>query len=138
MKSFNEWAQTDEALSLAQRRKKAMAFRRIKHKVQRGKEIAKRKMAAPEKLKLRAKKQARLTLFKKFSKGISPSDISISMRRTIEDKLKTKTAVINRLTKKLYPKVKKAEVARLKSFKSGGTSTPGQSIKLGDAPFGKT
>ena len=75
-----------------------------------------------------------MVVFKKFSKGLAPAQVGLAQRRTIEDRLKKKTSVINRLMKKLYPKVKKAEVARLKAFRASPAkgvekikdTTPGQ------------
>ena len=125
MKSFDAWQKNDdpsvdEALSISARRKKAMQLRRFAPKIKRGRERAKRKMATREKLLQRSTKQARMFLFKKFSKGKRPPDVSFAQRKAIEDKLRTKSAVIARLTKKLFPKVKKAEVERLSIFRGGG------------------
>ena len=124
MKSFNEWEneedpqQIDEALSISARRKRAMALRRAAPKIKRGRERAKRKMASREVLLKRATKQARMVLFKKLSKGKRPPDVSFAQRKAIEDKLRAKSAVIARISKKLFPKIKKAESERLKKFRS--------------------
>ena len=84
-------------------------------------------MAPPEKLRKRARKQARTLMFKKFSKGVSSSNLSIGMRRAIEDRLKSKSGIIDKIAKKLYPKVKKAEVNRLRSAAKGEVNTKGVS-----------
>tara|TARA_R110000824_G_scaffold349648_1_gene536522 strand:+ start:712 stop:1092 length:381 start_codon:yes stop_codon:yes gene_type:complete len=122
MKSFNDWEneedQIDESLSISARRRKAMALRRAAPKIKRGRERAKRKMASREVLLKRATKQARMFLFKKLSKGKSPPDVSFAQRKAIEDKLRAKSAVIARISKKLFPKVKKSEIERLKKFRS--------------------
>ena len=126
MKSFNNWQQNetpiDEGLSVSARRRKAMQLRRFAPKIQRGRERAKRKMASREKLLMRSTKQARMLLFKKLSKGKRPPDVSFSMRQAIEDKLRKKSAVIARISKKLFPKVRKSEMERLKKFRGGGSS----------------
>lgn len=110
MKSFGEWQKEndlDEALSISARRRKAMQLRRFAPKIKRGRERAKRKMASREKLLMRATKQARMLMFKKLAKGKRPPDVSFAQRKAIEDKLKKKAPVIARLSKKLFPKVKK-------------------------------
>jgi len=130
MKSFNDWKKEnyiDESLSIAQRRKRALLIKRIQPKIRRGRALAKRRMAPPEKLRKRARKQARTLMFKKFSKGVSSSNLSIGMRRAIEDRLKSKSGIIDKIAKKLYPKVKKAEVNRLRSAAKGEVNTKGVS-----------
>jgi hypothetical protein len=126
MKSFNDWQQNetpiDEGLSVSARRRKAMQLRRFAPKIQRGRERAKRKMASREKLLMRSTKQARMLLFKKLSKGKRPPDVSFAQRKAIEDKLKKKAPVIARMSKKLFPKVRKSEMERLKKFRGGGDS----------------
>ena len=142
MKSFNDWKNNDEidideALSIAQRRKRALLIKRMQPKIRRGREIAKRKMASPEVLKKRARKKARLAVFKKLSKGLAPANVGIAMRRTLEDKLKTKSMLINRLAKKLYPKMKKDETHRLKTMRSssgGETNIKGVEKAKSDTP----
>ena len=124
MKSFDEWqneTSIDEGLSVSARRRKAMQLRRFAPKIQRGRERAKRKMATREKLLLRSTKQARMFLFKKLSKGKRPPDVSFAQRKAIEDKLRTKSAAIARLSKKLFPKIKKTEVERVRKFRGGGS-----------------
>ena len=121
MKSFGEWQKEndlDEALSISARRRKAMQLRRFAPKIKRGRERAKRKMASREKLLMRATKQARMLMFKKLAKGKRPPDVSFAQRKAIEDKLKKKAPVIARLSKKLFPKVKKSERERLNNFRS--------------------
>jgi hypothetical protein len=123
VKSFIAWhtseTNIEEALSIAQRRKRAIIMKRLKPKIRRGRELAKRRMAPPKKLRTRARKQARALMFKKYASGMSASDMSVGQRRQIEDRLKTKSSVIARIAKKLYPHIKKAEVHRLKSAAKG-------------------
>ena len=51
MKSFKEFTNTDEALTVQQRLKKSRQFKKIKAKIAMGRKKAARKIASPEKLK---------------------------------------------------------------------------------------
>ena len=111
MKSFKEF---DEAATLAQRQKMKQAFKRNKAKILRGRKLAAKKFASPEKLKARAQKQARTLLLKKMLKDKDKSELGFAARQGIEKKLDKKKAVINKLAKKLLPKVKADEKQKMK------------------------
>ena len=114
MQTFKEYIQTDEALTRQQRIARGRIMKRMAKKIARKKKIAMKKMATPEKLEKRARKLARKILTKKILKNRKPSDLSFAEREKLEDKLKKKSAVIGRIARKLKPKVKKAEMERLK------------------------
>lgn len=105
-----------EALTLAQRRKRAVAFRRSKVKRKRGMERSKRKMANREKLQKRARKKAIELIRKRVagSKGDEYKKLSPSERMMIDKKVEKRKGAIEKLARKMFPKVKKAEVARLR------------------------
>lgn len=110
----------DEALNMQQRRVAARNFKRNKTKIKMGRDRAARRIANPERLKARARKQARNTVLKKLLKDHPKSDLSFARRAEIEKRLekpamKTK---IDRLAKKMLPKVRRAELDR----KRGGGS----------------
>ena len=71
-----------------------------------------------DKLKKRANKQARELLLKKLTKGKGKGDLSMKRRAELEKKLDKKKAVIQKIAKKLLPKVRKAEIAKKKGGKS--------------------
>ena len=71
-----------------------------------------KRAATPERLKNRAKKQARMTLFKKLSKGQSKSDMSMARRAEIEKRLSKMGNRINRLAIKLLPTARKMDRER--------------------------
>ena len=114
MQTFKEYIQTDEALTRQQRIARGRIMKRMAKKIARKKKIAMKKMATPEKLEKRARKLARKILTKKILKNRKPSELSFAEREKLEDKLKKKSAAITRIAKKLKPKVKKAEMERLK------------------------
>lgn len=116
MKSFKQFSedseQAHEALSIAQRRQKAMTMKRFKSKIAIGRKRALAKAPTPDKIKSRAQKQARDTLFKKYAKGQSRSDLSPQMRDNIEKRVKKAKGAVNRLTKKLLPQIRKLDKER--------------------------
>ena len=80
MKSFKEFSQDEklveqyntEALNFLQRLQKSRIMKRIKHKIQRGAKLARRKIVSdPDKLMKRAIKQQRMKMAKKLLKGVS-------------------------------------------------------------------
>lgn len=110
----------DEALNMQQRRQRALIMRRLKSRIKLGRERAKRRIASPEKLERRAKRQARMLIFKRLTKDIPKSDLTYQRRQEIEKRL-DKPAVkkrIERLAKKMLPKVRKAEMERRKGATS--------------------
>ena len=118
MKSFKEFAQQDEAMTLATRMKMKAAFRKNKAKILRGRKKAAKKLASMDKLQARAEKQARNILLKKILQGKDKSDLSFAARQSIEKKLEKKRGAIKRIAKKLLPSVKKADREKLKKNSS--------------------
>ena len=114
MKSFKEFTDANEALTLSQRQKRKASFRKNKAKIMIARKKAAKKMASPEKLKGRAEKQARNLIIKKILKNKSKDDLSFSARGELEKKVAKKTAAIKKIAKKLLPMVKKADRAKLK------------------------
>ena len=109
----------DEALTMQQRLKMARTFKKNKAKIAIGRKRAARKIASPEKLKKRAQKQARMTILKKITKGIDKGELSMSRRQSIEKRLDKMKPKIQKLAKKLLPKVRKAELTK----KRGGNKS---------------
>lgn len=105
----------DEALTTQQRLKKARQMKKLAPKIALGRKRAARKMANMETLKKRAKKQARNMIAKKLTKGVSKGDLNMARRMEIEKRLEKMKPKIDKLAKKLLPKVRKAELARKKS-----------------------
>jgi hypothetical protein len=109
-----ESTETNEALTAAQRRKRALQFKKYKSRIKIGRERAERKIASPEKLKKRARKQARLAVMKKLVKDVPKDEMSFAKRQEIEKRLDKPAAkaAINRVAKKLLPKIRKAEMTK--------------------------
>ena len=105
----------DEALTIQQRLKKARQMKKLAPKIALGRKRAARKMANMDTLKKRAKKQARNMIAKKLTRGLSKGDLNMARRQDIEKRLDKMKPKIDKLAKKLLPKVRKAELARKKS-----------------------
>lgn len=106
-----------EALNLMQRMKRRLLMKKIRVKLNRGRKLARRKMADPKKLKRRAQRAARNAMIRKITKGKSRHDISAAVKRTIETRLATPGMrnKLLRIQKRLFPKIRKAEMLRRKS-----------------------
>ena len=74
-------------------------------------------MASQETLKKRARKAARDSIIKKITKDIPKSELSFARRAEIEKRLDKPAmkAKIDRIAKKLLPKIRKAEQERKRS-----------------------
>jgi len=115
-----EFEQLDEApLTMMQRRKRGMIFKRYKSRIKRGREIAKRKMADQKKLAKRARKAAIGAVRKRYAgeKGASYATLSPSEKIQVDKRIEGKGKLIDRLAKKLLPKVRKAELVRLQTHR---------------------
>ena len=103
-------------LSIVQRMRRSRQMRRLAPKLKRQRQIKKFRMAPKERLEQRARKIARNLLRKKFAgeKGGRYSSLSPSEKITVDRLIATKSSIIDRLAKRLLPKVRKQEVERLR------------------------
>ena len=111
----------EAVLSVAARRKRAMSFKKAKSKIMRGRKIAAKKMASPEKLKLRSRKKAIEIIRKKVAgaKGTDYKNLSPSEKMSIDKKVEKKKGLIGKIAKKQFQGVKKAEKERLAKVRQG-------------------
>ena len=107
---------TVEALTLQQRIKRGRLMKRMKSRIKIGRERAKRKMAPVAKLRRRANRKARDLIVRKITKGIPKKELTYARKQEIEKRLDKPAfkARIARLAKRMFPKIRKAEVARKK------------------------
>lgn len=106
----------NEALTMAQRQKRARIMKRLKSRIKIGRERQKRRMADKGRLEKRAIKQAKNKVIKKILKGKQKRDLSFARRQEIEKRIE-KPAVkkrIERLAKRMFPSIRRAEVQRKK------------------------
>jgi len=118
--TFEEAIELFEVLTLQQRRKRKLTMRRIKNKIKRGRRIAQRKMANPEKLKARAQRKAKEAVRKRVAgqRGKNYKQLSMSQRMQIDKMVEKRKALISKLAKRLLPQVRKAERERLKTYRA--------------------
>tara|TARA_B100001093_G_scaffold260992_1_gene249422 strand:+ start:16324 stop:16794 length:471 start_codon:yes stop_codon:yes gene_type:complete len=111
---------TNEVLNIAQRRAVGRRMKRMKAKIAMGKKRAARKVASMDKLKIRARKQARNMLIKKIVKDTPKADLSMARKKEIEKRLE-KPAFQNRIAriaKKSLPKIRRAEIQKKRGTKN--------------------
>ena len=114
--AMNESTDVDEALTLQQRMKRGRLMKRMKARIKIGRERARRKMADKKKLQKRANRKARDMLVRKLTKDIPKSELSFARRQEIEKRLDKPAlkARIKMIAKRMFPKVRRAEMQRKK------------------------
>ena len=105
----------NEVLSIQQRMKRKQVMRRSKAKIAMGRKRAARKMASAEVLKGRAQKQARNLIVKKILKNRNKADLSYGSRAALEKMVAKRRVAIDRIAKKLLPKVRQKDRTKLQN-----------------------
>ena len=113
----------DEAvMTVQQRLARKRMMKRIAHKIQRGKRIRAKRMADSERLIKRSRKAAKSVLRKKFAGKLGQEYKGLSLSQKVAvDKMVDKKATparIEKLARKLLPKVRKAEIERVKKART--------------------
>ena len=98
-----------EALSMQARRKRAQVLRRIKSKLAMGRKRFANRAADPKRLMKRARKLAINLLYKKLAKGVPREELGLARRQEIEKRLEKMKGRIERMARKLLPKVRQFE-----------------------------
>ena len=103
----------EEVLTIQQRMKKKQVMRRSKAKIAMGRKPAARKMSSQEVLKGRAKKKARNLIVKKILKNRNKADLSYGSRAALEKMVAKRKGAIDRIARKLLPKVRQKDRTKL-------------------------
>ena len=103
-----------EALSVQQRLKRSRSMKKAKARIAMGRRRAARKMAPKDKLVKRARRAARTAILKKLTRDIPKGELNYARRAEIEKRLDKMKSRIDRLATKMFPSIRKAEVARKK------------------------
>jgi hypothetical protein len=113
---LTESTEVDEALTLQQRMKRSRMMKRMKARIKIGRERAKRRMADKKKLEKRANRKARDKIIRKITKDIPKSELTYARKQEIEKRMEKPAfrARIQRLAKRMFPSIRKAEVQRKK------------------------
>lgn len=101
-----------EALTVQQRLAKSRQFRKNKAKIAMGRKRAERRIAGKEVLQKRARKAARTQILKKLTKGMSKDELSLARKAEIEKRLDKMGPRVDRIARKLLPKLRKKELER--------------------------
>ena len=121
MKSFKEFVGDDgikEVMSMQTRMKMRAAFRRNKAKIMFARKKAMKKpILNPKKVAQKANKAARNLLIRKILKGRSKADLSMGAKKELEKRLEKKKSAIQRIAKKMIPKVRAKEMLKTKKKK---------------------
>lgn len=104
----------DEVLSIQTRMKMKASMRKNKAKIRLGRRRADRKLADTGRLTKRARRQARNAILNKILKGKDKSELSYGARADIERRVNKRAALIQRMARKLLPKVRKADREKMK------------------------
>jgi len=109
-------------LSISQRKAIGRRMKRLAPKMQRLKKMKAKKMAGADVIKKRANKAAIAVIRKKVAgdRGKNYANLSPSDKIQVDKLVQKKSALIPKLAKKLLPKIRKAEIARLKRVRGGG------------------
>lgn len=102
-----------EALNREQRRKRGLIARRNRAKLQRGRKLASKRRASPDKIKNRARKQARKLIMKKLMRGRNLADLNSAEKQKLETRVDKMKGLVDRLAKKLIVKVRQKEQEKL-------------------------
>jgi len=113
--------QERKALTLPQRQKRARQLRAREHSMERAREVAKTKLAPTSKIQQRAVAHARAIVKKRFAarRGTPYAELTTSEKIQVDTAVAKKTKLIQRIAKRLLPRIRKAEYERLKSFRAG-------------------
>jgi hypothetical protein len=105
----------DEVLGVSARIKKKAQLRKNKAKIKLGQRKSKKKIANVDRLKKRARRQARMNILKKLLRGKSKSDLSYAARASYEKRVNRRKVAINRMAKKLLPTKRAADRAKMRA-----------------------
>lgn len=110
----------ERVLTLMQRRKAALKMRRLRFRIARARKLKKKRMASTDMLVRRARRAARTFIRKRIAgkQGANYAQLSPSQKIVIDKRVEKKAMFINKLARRLLPKVKQAELRRLKSART--------------------
>ena len=126
----------ERVMTLMQRRKAGIKMRRLRFKIARARKLKKKRMATTDMLTRRARRQARTMMRKRLggSKGAKYSSLSPSEKIQLDKRIDSKKAIINKIAKRLLPKVKASELVRLRSARGKKNESVNQDFEsfIGD------
>jgi RNA polymerase sigma factor (sigma-70 family) len=124
----------EASLTLQQRQKRSRLMKRLAKKIQRKAKVQKRRMADSKRLQKRALKKARQMVRKKVAgeKGTRYASLSSAEKISIDKLVDKKQPLIAKIAKKLMPKVRRAEMERLKKARGGSVNEETETLSLNE------
>jgi len=125
-------------LTIQQRMKIGRRMKRLAPRMARMRKIRSKRMADPKRLERRARKAAIKILRKRFAgkQGQNYAKLSPGSKMSVDRIVQKKASVIPTLAKRLLPKMRKAEMERLKKARGGGApkggTTAAKTLQQGD------
>ena len=126
-------------LSVSQRIAIGRRMKRLQPRIQRKREIQKKRMADQPRLEKRARKAAIKLLRKRFAgkQGANYASLSPGAKISVDRIIQKKMAMVGKISKRMMPKIRKAEIERLKaargSKKNVGTANESFEAYLDEA-----
>ena len=110
----------ERVMTLMQRRRAGLKMRRLKLRIARARKIKRKRMATLDMLTRRARRQARNFIRKRIAgkQGERYVDLSPSQKIAIDKRMQKKLPFINKMAKRLLPKVRQAELVRLRAARA--------------------
>ena len=108
----------EKNLSRAARRKMAQRARKTAKKRANKRKITAKRMKNAGQLKSASQRAAKTFLVKKLTGGKSYSELSVGQKETIDKKLSKMPGLVNKVARKMLPKVKAKEKERLKKIRA--------------------
>lgn len=114
-----------EAANIQTRVKRSITMKRYKTKIHRAKEIARKRLAGKKQLNKRSLKQAKDLLRKRFAgtRGASYATLARQDKIAVDKLLDKRKALIKKVAKKIYNRVKQNELRRFSAASSGKAAT---------------
>ena len=118
MNSFKQYL-SEKPLTPSQRIARANQMKRLMPKIKKKRELAMRKKASPEQLKMRAQKKATAIIRKKFiPDGQDYATMSFAQKIQLDKKVEKKKGAIKKIARKLIPQMKRDKAERLEKLKA--------------------
>lgn len=124
----------ETVLNLQQRQQRAMILRRYKQKIERAREVAKRRSAPEKNIKKRAYAQARQMVRRRVAgkRGAEYEKLGPTEKMVVDRMVEGRQKLIKKIALRLIPRIKQAEQQRLHSYMKG------QALKNHGANEGQT
>jgi nicotinic acid mononucleotide adenylyltransferase len=121
---FVELEEATRVLTLQQRQKRRLTMKRLGPRIARLRKIKLQRVAQKPALIKRARKAAIMLLKKRVAgeQGQNYSSLSPSQKIQIDRMVEKKLPLVDKLAKRLLPKIMKKELERIKSLRSGGSN----------------